>query len=178
FLRNRLFGDLYQDFLAFFQQVADGRHLPRRLVPWASAHAATTRATASATAVVWPAFRALLITCGRRRAMFGAGLFRILGFFFNVFAIFIVTGFFRQAKSLFHFFHFVRIQTLSFILAGGLLVHVSIAYGFHQLVAHGNHPLARLAQNFFFQLFVLGHVQVFFKPGHIDFVFLYLLFLH
>ena len=165
FLRDRLFGDLYQDFLAFLQQVADRRHAPRRLMTLrASAHATSGRAaTASATTVLRPAFRALLVACGCRRTLFRAGPFQIFRRGFLYLAVFSL--FFRQTKSLLYFLQLFRLQSLGFILSGSAFVHMRITHRFHQLAAHGDQLVAGLAQYLFFQLFKFGNSRSSWKPG-------------
>src|SRR5581483_2938958 len=178
FFGDWFLGNLHQDFLAFFQQVTNRGHRPCRLVPWASTHAASTLSPASATAI-WPALCTLLITGRRRSTLFSACAFQVFRFFFSLFTVFcFISGFFCQSKSFFHLLQLFRIQPFSLILAGCLFVNVSIAYSFHQLTAHRNHLIAGPAKNFFFQLFIFGHVQVFLKPRHFAFFLFDLFFFH
>src|SRR5689334_14379237 len=77
FLRNRLFGNLDQNFLAFFEQVADGRHLPRRLMPRLSAHG-TPSPTTPTSPVRRSTVGALLVTSCCRSVMFRTAVFQVL----------------------------------------------------------------------------------------------------
>src|SRR5215831_4305483 len=176
-LGDRLLGNLHQDFLAFFEQIADGRHLPCRLVPRPAAHGTTPAAAPAATTVVRPALGTLLVTCSSRCALFRAAVFQVLLRRFFDFYIATLGLVFLPAKSLFHFFHLFRIKPFGFVFPGGPFVHVRVPHGFHQLRAHGYHLFAGLAQNFLFQFLELAHVSIFFKAGNVAFLFFDLFFL-
>src|SRR6185437_3612787 len=131
-------------------------------MPWPSTHgSASWPPPAPTAAVLRSAISTLLMPRCCWSAMFRAGAFH----FFTVLAIFVggFSVFFVLPKRVFHLFQFVRIETLGFVFPSSLIVHVSIAHGFHELVSHGNHLLAGLAKNFLFQFLELSHIKFFFN---------------
>src|SRR6476619_7455300 len=144
-------------------------------MPRPSAHRPPSAATAPTATVLRPAIGALLVARRRWSAMFCAGPFHFLGV---LAAFFFLAFLFYMAKSFFHFFQFVRIETFGFVFSCRLFIHVRITHRFHQFITHGNQLLAGLAQNLLFQLFELSHVQIFFKAGKITFLFFYFFFLN
>src|ERR1041385_193972 len=102
FFCNRLFGNLDQNFLALLEQIADCRHLPRRLMTRPSAHGTPPAPAAAAATVLRSAVATLLVARRCLRAMLRAVAFHLLRsvFFFTAFS-FVLTFVFPGTKSFF-----------------------------------------------------------------------------
>src|SRR5262249_25907894 len=129
-----LFSDLYQDLLAFLQQVADGGQVPRWVVATA-AHRPSSRAAAAVARSTIGTLGPLMAGGACCGAMFGASpfhIFRRLAFFFSANSHFVALflTFLAQTQSLSYLFEFFLVETFSFVLSSGSFVDVGIAHSF------------------------------------------------
>ena len=184
FFGDGLLGNLHQDFLAFLQQIRDGRQLALNVVTGASAHASAEPACPA----FWNPLGALLISGSAGGSpQFSAPLFRVFGFgcftvlfmlaCFHLFGLCLQAFDCRTVAVFVLFVLFLASKSFSFVLACGMFVHVGIAHSLSKFPAQRDHLIIQGRKLLLFQFVIIGEVKMLIiQVGHLSLFFLNLLF--